>query len=78
MKPWLLSSALWSSLSSNPWSPAGCWSLEATFSLHLSDAQSKACIGVSLMVYRALAHFLKTLVTDEVSLTHTPQLRVYY
>lgn len=30
------------------------------------------------MVYRALAHFLKTLVTDEVSLTHTPQLRVYY
>lgn len=28
------------------------------------------------MVYRALAHFLKTLATDEVS--HTPQLRVHY
>ena len=31
----------------------------------LSDAQSEACVGTSLVVYRAPAHLLRTLATEE-------------
>lgn len=63
-KPGLFSSGLFSS-------PALQWTVEAPRTDHFSpyilgNAQSETCIGSTLMVYRALAHFPRTLAT------HTP------